>query len=269
MFGPLLPFSIAGRGTTMVKALELLLRAWGAPADLLRIDRFEQLPTALAEEHSRRSPRLEVPMTLTTTEGAFALAGGWHPFVAAIRDGPGVLTRFYGRVQPTSLGEFYGLPDIDRPRQLGPRQLPWMQQPRPYRGEKGLGPEHGISLFGPCSREKIELEYARLAEVFESIKAHGYLPDRFGDITGYFLFDDGQFRFVVRGGKHRAAALAAMGRTHLPVRLKPGWVPVVSLDTLAEWPLVQTGSIAAQIARCVFERYFEWDGTQQYRRVES
>jgi len=253
----------------MVKALELLLRAWGAPADLLRIDRFEQLPTALAEEHSRRSPRLEVPMTLTTTEGAFALAGGWHPFVAAIRDGPGVLTRFYGRVQPTSLGEFYGLPDIDRPRQLGPRQLPWLQQPRPYRGEKGLGPEHGISLFGPCSKEKIELEYARLAEVFESIKAHGYLPDRFGDITGYFLFDDGQFRFVVRGGKHRAAALAAIGRTHLPVRLKHGCVPVVSLDTLAEWPLVQTGSIAAQIARCVFERYFEWDGTQQYRRVES
>ena len=253
----------------MVKALELLLRAWGAPADLLRIDRFEQLPTALAEEHSRRSPRLEVPMTLTTTEGAFALAGGWHPFVAAICEGPGVLTRFYGRVQPTSLGEFYGLPDIDRPRQLGPRQLPWLQQPRPYRGEKGLGPEHGISLFGPCSKEKIELEYARLAEVFESIKAHGYLPDRFGDIIGYFLFDDGQFRFVVRGGKHRAAALAAIGRTHLPVRLKHGCVPVVSLDTLAEWPLVQTGSIAAQIARCVFERYFEWDGTQQYRRVES
>jgi hypothetical protein len=208
-------------------------------------------------------------MTLTTTEGAFALAGGWHPFVAAIRDGPGVLTRFYGRVQPTSLGEFYGLPDIDRPRQLGPRQLPWLQQPRPYRGEKGLGPEHGISLFGPCSKEKIELEYARLAEVFESIKAHGYLPDRFGDITGYFLFDDGQFRFVVRGGKHRAAALAAIGRTHLPVRLKPGWVPVVSLDTLAEWPLVQTGSIAAPTARCVFERYFQWDGTQQYRRVMS
>lgn len=251
----------------MVKALELLLRAWGTPADLLRIDRFEQLPTALAEKHSRRSPRLEVPMTLTTTEGAFALAGGWHPFVAAIRDGPGVLTRFYERVQPTSLGEFYCLPDIDRPRRLDPRQLPWLRPRRPYRGEMGLGPEHGISLFGPCTREKIELEFARLTETFASIKAHGYLPDRFGDITGYFLLDDGQFRFVVRGGKHRAAALAAMGRTHLPVRLKPGWVPVVSLDTLAEWPLVQTGSIAAPAARCVFERYFEWDGTQQYREV--
>jgi hypothetical protein len=137
---------------------------------------------------------------------------------------------------------------------------------RPYRGEKGLGPEHGISLFGPCTREKIELEFARLTETFASIKAHGYLPDRFGDITGYFLLDNGQFRFVVRGGKHRAAALAAMGRTHLPVRLKPGWVPVVSLDTLAEWPLVQTGGIAAPAARRVFERYFEWDGTQQYRQ---
>lgn len=269
MFRPLLPFSIAGRGTTIVKALELLRRAWGAPADLLRLDRFEQLPTALAEMKGRRSPRLEVPMTLTTTEGAFALAGGWHPFVSAIRDGPGVLTLFYGRVQPTSLGEFYGLPDIDRPRQLGPRQLPWLRPRRPYRGEMGLGPDHGISLFGPCSREKIELEYARLTETSASIKAHGYLPDRFGDITGYFLLDGGQFRFVIRGGKHRAAALAAMGRTHLPVRLKPRWVPVVSLDQLAEWPLVQTGDLAAPAARRVFERYFEWDGTQQYRRVES
>jgi hypothetical protein len=110
---------------------------------------------------------------------------------------------------------------------------------------------------------------ATVTETFASIKAHGYLPDRFGDITGYFLLDGGQFRFVVRGGKHRAAALAAMGRTHLPVRLKPGWVPVVSLDTLAEWPLVQTGSIAAPAARCVFEGYLVWDGTQQYRRVAS
>jgi hypothetical protein len=253
----------------MVKAFELLLRAWGTPADLLRIDRFEQLPAALRERHSRGSPRLEVPMCLSSTEGAFALAGGWHPFVAAIRDGPDVLTRFYRRLQPTSLGEFYCLPAIERSRQLGPRQLPWLRPRRPYRGEMGLGPEHGISLFGPCTREKIDLEFARLTKTFASIKAHGYLPDRFGDITGYFLLDDGQFRFVVRGGKHRAAALAVMGRTHLPVRLKPGWVPVVSLDTLAEWPLVRTGDIAAPAARRVFERYFEWDGTQQYRRVLS
>jgi hypothetical protein len=248
-----------------LKALQLLFRACGAPADLLRIDSIEQLRAALAEKDPRRSPRLEVPMTLSATEGAFALAGGWHPFVAAIENGPGVLTRYYGTIQPTSLAEFYLLPGIATQR-LGPRQLPWLP-PQTYRGEKGLGPEHGISLFGPCTREKVELEFTRLTKTSASIKAHGYLPDRFGDITGYFLLEEEEFRFLVRGGKHRAAALAAMGRTHLPVRLKPGWVPAVSLDTLAEWPLVRTGGIAAPAARRVFERFFVLDGTQQYRRV--
>jgi hypothetical protein len=96
----------------------------------------------------------------------------------------------------------------------------------------GLGPDHGISLFGPCTDEKVELEEARLTQIVASITARGYLPDRFGDITGYFLVRQDEFRFVVRGGKHRSAALAALGWTHLPVRLKPGWVPAVSLETL-------------------------------------
>jgi hypothetical protein len=131
----------------------------------------------------------------------------------------------------------------------------------------GLCPDHGISLFGPCTDEKVALEEARLKQIVASITARGYLPDRFGDITGYFLMRQDEFRFVVRGGKHRSAALAALGWTHLPVRLKPGWEPVVSLETLGEWPLVRSGAIPAPQARRVFERYFEWNGTEQHRRI--
>jgi hypothetical protein len=260
-----LPLAHAGCGDTTVKALTLLLRACGTPGNVLRIDVVEQLLTAMAAKDSRRLPRLEVPMSLAATEGAFTLAGGWHPFVAAIRDGPGVLARFYGGFQPTSLAELYSLAGVDR--QLGPRQLPWLPPPRGYRGEMGLGPDHGISLFGPCTDEKVALEEARLKQIVASITARGYLPDRFGDITGYFLMRQDEFRFVVRGGKHRSAALAALGWTHLPVRLKPGWEPVVSLETLGEWPLVRSGAIPAPQARRVFERYFEWNGTEQHRRI--
>jgi hypothetical protein len=245
-----------------LKASTLLSRVVWGPAKVLRVDSSDRLLQALAEARRRRLLRLEVPMAQAATEGAFAFAGGWHPFVAAIHGGPDVLARFYERLQPTSLGAFYAL-DSEGLGQLGPRHLPWLPPPRDYRGEKGLGPEHGVSLFGPCSRAKIELEHARLTQTVASIAARGYLPDQFGDITGYFLLADGEFRFLVRGGKHRAAALAAMGWTHLPVRFKPGWVRAVGLDSLAEWPMVRAGHIVPSPARQVFERYFEWNGSER------
>jgi hypothetical protein len=33
--------------------------------------------------------------------------------------------------------------------------------------------------------------------VLRSIEAHGYRPDRYGTIKGYFLVDDSWYRFVV------------------------------------------------------------------------
>jgi hypothetical protein len=249
-----------------VKVLNLLARAWTEPAKSPRIDSVEQLLESFDQATTRRSVRFEVPMNLTSTEGAFALAGGWHPFVAAIGGDADVLAKFYHRFQPKSLGDLYSLSDPDV-RRLGPRQLPWLQPPRDYRGEKGLGPEHGISLFGPCSQAKIALEHARLTQIVASIAADGYLPDRFGDITGYVLVRRNEFRFLVRGGKHRAAALAALGWSYLPVRFKPGWVRAVLPERLNEWPMVRAGRIAAAPARQIFERYFEWNGTQQQRRI--
>ena len=239
-------------------------RAIGGPTKGLRIDHAGQLAEVLACA-SRAPMRFEVPLTMVASEGAFAFASGWHPFVAAITGGPDILAQFYDGFQPKSLADFYGLAEPEAGH-LGPRKLPWLLPPRPYRGEKGLGPEHGLSLFGPCTAAKVALEHSRLTQIVASIAAKGYLPDRLGDITGYFLVRRDEFRFVVRGGKHRAAALAAAGWSHLPVRLKPGWVPAVSPDTIAEWPLVHSGGLAAPLAQCVFDRYFDWNGTQQHRR---
>lgn len=247
-----------------------LFRRTSTPAEALRIETVGQLLEAVHRSASQPELRLEVPMHQAIMEGAFAYAGGWHPLVAAIRNDPVTLAQFYGCFQPKTLAEVYFIDSCDDLRQVGPQQLPWLPRNLPeYRGEKGLGPEHGISLFGPCTPTKIDLEYARLGRVFSSISTHGYRPERYGEITGYFLVGHGTFRFMVRGGKHRAAALAALGRGFLPVILKPGWEPAIFLERFADWPLVQSGTIGIESARRVFERFLAWDGTQQRSRFAS
>ena len=124
-------------------------------------------------------------------------------------------------------------------------------------GEMGLGPEHGVSYFGPVSDKKLQLERKRLDETCKSIVNKGYLPDRHGDISGYFLRRESEFRFKVRGGKHRAAVLTHLGLEKLPVRMKPGWPRVIDRAHSAEWPLVQSGLVDEKLALAIFDRHFD------------
>jgi len=182
-----------------------------------------------------------------------------HPFIQALSQGPVALERFYGSFAPADLAAMYriaptGLAGEDLP----PWELPWLaRKRRPPRGEAGLGPEHGTSFYGPCSATKIALEYSRLAELRRSITEEGYLPDTYEHIEGHFFRRGQEFRFFVRGGKHRAAVLAFLGHELIPVRVRASWPRAIEVGQQQDWPLVASGELDVKLARGIFEKYFD------------
>ena len=140
---------------------------------------------------------------------------------------------------------------------------PWLQwrKHRPPSAEAGLGVEHGVSYYGPCTGQKVAVEYKRLTDLVESIRRVGYVPST--PIRGFVLRRNEESRFFVRGGKHRAAVLAYLGYQAVPVSLKRGWPMIVDRREAGEWPLVRDGRISRDLAERVLDRYFDYDGSQQ------
>jgi hypothetical protein len=207
---------------------------------------------------------------------------GWHPFVAALAEysaDPGrgysgsILDRYYAAWQPRNgLECLIGAPGPQVLAGYPPYVMhaPWLaatpdeQLLRNSRlvelenrifGGAGMGIEDGYGLQGPVSRRKGELEYRRLIEVNDSIRERSYDRSR-GDITVHVLRRDDEFRFCVRHGQHRAAALRHLGYDSFPVLPKM----LVDRSAVNHWPQVYGGAWGAEEALAYFDHLFDFDG---------
>ncbi|MBE0482118.1 MAG: hypothetical protein IBX52_01325 [Bacterioplanes sp.] len=123
--------------------------------------------------------------------------------------------------------------------------------------ELGLNPtdSYGWQFFGPASRSLIDLECNRLVSVYDSIKNKGYKPAIYGHIHGYILTDGCRRKVVVVGGKHRYAALIALGYSRIKVLIKSKITPsVVSNQRIEQWPQYQNGTYSREDVLSIFER---------------
>lgn len=224
----------------------------------VRIDGDDDIPAHLYWHGP--SPVFLLPPEMLTWHGTQRYVAD-HPLVNAISNGIHVLERFYAEFRPANLAQMYGVTETGlKGEDLPPWRLPWCpwNQQRPPQPEAGLGTEHGISYYGPCSPLKVEVEYRRLRSVADSIQAKGYQPDqKDGHIEGHFLRFGNQFRFYVQGGKHRAAALVALGYERIPVRVRQTWPRSVVTGTESDWPLVREGRVDPRLASQVLARYFK------------
>src|SRR5690606_28510436 len=112
---------------------------------------------------------------------------------------------------------------------------------------KDLTFAHGASEYGPVSVEKGSLEFDTLRLLLEKVRKNGYRrhdgPD--GDIFALPLIDrSNRVRFLIRGGKHRMAVVAALGYETVPLRLLLNKAPP-RLQEVQHWPRVRSGVYSA------------------------
>jgi hypothetical protein len=190
---------------------------------------------------------------------------GWNPFTQAVREYLAhghwqSLEKYYREFQPQSLAEAYFL--RNRPRwgvlnERAPfaRLKPWRASEILMSGHDGAGNQN----FGPVTRRKFEQEARKYEAIAESVRKHGYRPERYGMIRGYFLIDQGgDYVFRITQGMHRTPVLDALGWDRIPVALDPLLPGCISLDTLRHWPRVADGTFSPELAAYLFRRHF-WD----------
>jgi len=220
--------------------------------------------------------RMYVDSPHLVMQGALNFGDSSHPFLQALSKGKSTLGQYYESRAPSTLCELHSIKGATtEDERVAAWEVPWIQrvQRTPPPGECGLGPEHGVSFYGPVSPSKLALEYERLVVLRDRIERRGYHPELYGDIDGYFLRNEqGDFRFFVRGGKHRAAVLVHLGMQRIPVVFKRDWPRTVRLGDAASWPMVLDGSLSSRTAQAVFASYFHSgtaDGAVQSRRDDG
>lgn len=211
----------------------------------------------------------------------------WHPFVKTLLEytvnpeltyEDSILCAYYQKYQPQTLRDvllFGEAPEVGMELNAFPvrhffASLPWEPAFGIYdRGEFGLGATHGHQGFGPVSKAKGALEFKRLVKTFRSIQTHGYQPrlNSDGEITGYFVRHKNDYRFIIRTGLHRTAALSALGYVLIRVKCFPAYPRFVHTAFVEEWPLVKQKKITVETALAITERFFTDDGKAKAKLI--
>jgi hypothetical protein len=116
---------------------------------------------------------------------------------------------------------------------------------------------------GPSSEEFVAEEFHRTISLYRQLKKSGYKPWRYGHtfIGGTFMHDaNGERRFVILQGNHRAAILAHLGWKQIAVRDVPGYLARLRENEAESWPLVGRGACTPDLARRIFRLFFTENG---------
>lgn len=218
--------------------------------------------------------RYEIPLAQAVGRPCFGYGPlAWHPYVAAVKElraHPGIdfkeslLRRHFEHWQPRSVADSH-FPDRASPHpileKIPAASLfePWLKRPSPC--DDPLDPmcrPAGSPLFGPIAVEEARREFERLREMLGSIEEYGYRPDAFprGLIKIAVLRHEGEQRYLVAHGQHRAAILAAMGHESIVVGIHRELPPLIDSVNSREWPHVVSGLLDSGTAAAMLGRYF-------------
>lgn len=102
--------------------------------------------------------------------------------------------------------------------------IKWLMEPNFEKilptADLGQTGHHQNSQFrGPLSKKYINLEKVRLKKIKNSILKSGYLPDKYGHITGTLFEFKGDYLVMITGGTHRACVLVDLNFEEVPVQI--------------------------------------------------
>lgn len=231
--------------------------------------------------------RFVVDLDKVTTYCGFSFApGGWHPFVEMLREyeanpdlryEDSVLYRLYERLTPATVQEAIfddetePLSPLDRlPALHQVLKSLWQLDARDAARLVAQAPhapvldEHSRYL-GPKTVRGGAAHFQRVVHLYESVRRHGYDPQRFGGgrPRGYFLVRDGEYRFVMSRGNHRIPSLRVLGITHFVATVRVHHPPVVDEGHLRRWSTDAGGPYPMPVAERLFDRMFTATGAER------
>lgn len=116
--------------------------------------------------------------------------------------------------------------------------------------------KHGWKDHGSVSPIFGEFEFQRIRNIILSVKSKGYIQDGSG-VRVWVLQRGNEYRFLIRGGMHRAAVADAMGLEFLSVSFIRPWV--INCDEVIYWSGVKQGIWKKTEALRYFNHLFDFD----------
>jgi hypothetical protein len=134
-----------------------------------------------------------------------------------------------------------------------------------------LGHAHGDKFFGPCSKQKGELEYGRLINVYNSIERLGYRSDLHNNdaILGiYMVSNQNRARMLINNGQHRIAALSVLRNKYVNIQIATHvFGGVIRREDADFWPTVRSRYLTRYEALEMFDRIIDGRQPIAYERA--
>lgn len=247
-------------------------------AHTLRVSRSQFPPQFRTIARSPRITPFSVDLEYVTTCIGFSYASdGFHPYVATLKEyakdsslrfEDSSLFRYFNAFRPRNAQ--HALLDSNDPPRAVLHTLPphavlhvWTMARKDLPSWTGFDVTQENQHFGPKTLASGRREFARLIEVFESIRDDGYRPGLTREpISGHFLYCGGNYRFVLREGQHRAAALKMLGATRIPVVVWDG-VAGINCAYLHRWSSQQGGLFPIDVVNEMFAYLLEANGREK------
>jgi hypothetical protein len=125
----------------------------------------------------------------------------------------------------------------------------------------------GGQYYGPVPRERGRRIFDRILSVFRSLQDKENPASSGSLMEGYFLADEGSYRFVVTSGNLRLAAYRALGIETFEAALSPDHPAVIHREDLMLWTTSQGGILPKATAIALFEKMLSETGMSKARNL--
>lgn len=212
-----------------------------------------------------------------------------HPFVHSIQSylngdrkkAETILLDFFKEFQPATLYDFFNeaaygrlsdsssellkpIPEIIRNDTFEDTAFPWSWHPFPDRAELFEKKRNNRLYFGPESDKGVKAEAERLFKLTDKINHEGYHNDFATPVEGYILCDEnGDYRFMIRRGKHRVAVLSALGYESITATFVSGLPRGYDVPLMYQWPKIKNKLWAEQDAITIIRLCFAGRGNPE------
>ena len=120
-------------------------------------------------------------------------------------------------------------------------------------------------MFGPKDISCALIRFIRLKNLINLIDEYGFKPNFDDQISGYILKNDGDYRFVITAGAHRASVLKSLYFKNKEIievkyddfRIKKSFF-IINLQDINQWPGVKSGYINKKEAEYYFMSFFKF-----------